>query len=162
MAAAGMHLPSPPAQKTAESGGVQTRGNMTRAGRRGVPYTYVDTVRRMRGSFFGVGSEPSLRSLNASVATAVTRWRFHRYARCRAACVLLQLLTSASALGHRRARSTRASPATYTLALPPLCAVQGCMCFAAASDYGVGSRPSPRSLETRASPAFYTLALSPL
>eukprot|EP00964_Phaeocystis_antarctica_P062201 scaffold37253_cov42-Phaeocystis_antarctica.AAC.1 len=49
----------------------------------------------------------STRALPASL-----RWRFHRFARCRAACALPQPLSSSSALGHRRARSTRASPAS--------------------------------------------------
>jgi len=54
---------------------------------------------------------------------ASLRWRFYRFARCRAARALLQPLSSPSALGRRRARSLEASVASFhTLAYPPLCA----------------------------------------
>ena len=101
------------------------------------------------------------RSTRASPAPI--RWRFHRCARCTAACALLQPLPSSSALGRRRARSLDAGVASFvTLAFPPLCAVQGCKCFAAAAAFVVGSDgPSPCSLYASVA-SFVTLAFLPL
>ena len=52
------------------------------------------------------------RNLGLARSPATIRWRFHRSPRCTAASALLQPLSSPSALGRRRARSTRASPAS--------------------------------------------------
>ena len=52
------------------------------------------------------------RNLGLARSPASIRWRFHRSPRCTAASALLQPLSSPSALGRRRARSTRASPAS--------------------------------------------------
>eukprot|EP00964_Phaeocystis_antarctica_P141239 scaffold106218_cov74-Phaeocystis_antarctica.AAC.1 len=54
-------------------------------------------------------------------------------------------------------------PSFITLALPPLCAVQGCMCSAAASvsSSSVLGRRRARSLEASVA-SFVTLALPPL
>ena len=49
-----------------------------------------------------------------------------------------------------------------TLSFPPLCAVQGCMCFAVAAAFVVGSRgPSPCSLDASVA-SFVTLTFLPL
>ena len=63
------------------------------------------------------------RNLGLARSPASIRWRFHRSPRCTAASALLQPLSSPSALGRRRARSTRASPASLRWRFPPLCAV---------------------------------------
>eukprot|EP00964_Phaeocystis_antarctica_P025331 scaffold14227_cov37-Phaeocystis_antarctica.AAC.2 len=64
----------------------------------------------------------------------------------------------------RRARSPEASVASFvTLAHPPLCAVQGCMGFAAASDSSSSALGRRRARLLEASVAsFVTLAHPPL
>eukprot|EP00964_Phaeocystis_antarctica_P041581 scaffold23777_cov36-Phaeocystis_antarctica.AAC.1 len=64
-------------------------------------------------------------------------------------------------MGRCRACSLDASVASFvTLAFPPLRAVQGCKCIAAAAAFVVGSdRPSPCSLDASVV-SFVTLALS--
>eukprot|EP00964_Phaeocystis_antarctica_P078910 scaffold49104_cov81-Phaeocystis_antarctica.AAC.1 len=64
-------------------------------------------------------------------------------------------------MGRCRARSTRASSASLRWRFPPLCAVQGCMCFAAAAACVVCSGPSPCSLYASVA-SFVTLAFPPL
>ena len=92
------------------------------------------------------------RSTRASAAS--TCWRFHRCARCRAAAALLQLLSSSSALRRRRALARRERrQLLYAGAFTAVCGAGLHVHFAAASDFGVGFRPSPRSVATRASPA---------
>ena len=60
------------------------------------------------------------------------------------------------------ARSTRASPASLRWRFPPLRAVQGCKCIAAAAAFVVGSDgPSPCSLDASVA-SFVTLAFPPL
>ena len=75
-------------------------------------------------------------------------------------CTLLQHLTSASALGLRRARSPREHRQLLLAGASTAARSASCMCFAAASDFGVGSRPAPRSLAAGVA-SFYTLALPP-
>ena len=75
-------------------------------------------------------------------------------------CTLLQHLTSASALGLRRARSPREHRQLLLAGASAAARSASCMCFAAASDFGVGSRPAPRSLAAGVA-SFYTLALPP-
>ena len=100
------------------------------------------------------------RSLDASVASFCMLALSPLCAVQGCMCTLLQHLTSASALGLRRARSPREHRQLLLAGASAAARSASCMCFAAASDFGVGSRPAPRSLAAGVA-SFYTLALPP-
>ena len=108
---------------------------------------------------YGVGRRRA-RSMRASPASL--RWRFHRFARCKAASALQQPLPSSSALvGRRRARSMRALPASlrWRFHRCARCRAACALPQPLSSPSALGRR---RARSTRASPASLRWRFPPL